>query len=75
LNVKVGLVKTEPASHAEVLRQPIFNNPLITNMTGHPLGVSGLSERCAIAKASCTRIKDLWDSEDKEWKNSHIINR
>jgi hypothetical protein len=36
----------------------------------------------AIAKAGCTRIKDLWDQEDKEWKslptfrmNSHVINQ
>ncbi len=34
LNVKVGLAKSEPASHAEVLRQPIFNNPFILNTTG-----------------------------------------
>jgi hypothetical protein len=41
LNVRVGLTKSEPASHAEVLRQPIFSNLLIVNTTGHPLGVSG----------------------------------
>jgi hypothetical protein len=44
-------------------------------MIGHPLRVSGLSEGCAITKANCTRIKDIWDLKDKEWKNSHVINR
>jgi hypothetical protein len=57
----VGLVKTKLTSQAEVLRQPIFNNPLVTNVVGHPLGMSGLNERRAITKVGCTRIKDLWD--------------
>jgi hypothetical protein len=82
MNMRAGLVKIELTSQMEVLRQPIFSNPLITNAVGHPLGVSRLSEGQAIAKASCTKIKDLWDREDKEWKNllalrmnSHVINR
>jgi hypothetical protein len=44
LNVRVGLAKSEPASHVEVLEQPIFSNPLILNRTGLPLGVCGLNE-------------------------------
>jgi hypothetical protein len=82
MNVKVGLVKTEPTSQMEVLMQPIFSNPLVINVVGRHLGVSGLSEGRAIAKARCTIIKDLWDREDREWKNlsalgmnSHFINR
>lgn len=81
MNVRASLVKTEPTPQVEVLRQPIFNNPLVTNVAGYQLGVSGLNEGRAIAKVGCTRIKDLWDSEDREWKsfsilgmNSHIIN-
>ncbi len=61
LNIRVGLVKSKPASHVEVLRQPIFNNPLILNTSGLPLGVSGRNEGQAIANSGCTRIKDLWD--------------
>jgi hypothetical protein len=82
LNVRASLVKTELTSQAEVLRQPIFSNPLVTNTAGHPLGVIRLSEGQAITKADYTRIKVLWDLEDREWKrlpifgmNSHIINR
>jgi len=82
MNVRVGLVKTEPTSQVEVLKKPIFNNPLVTNVVGHPLGVNGLNEGQAIIKASCTRIKDLWDREGKEWNslltlgmNSRIINQ
>jgi hypothetical protein len=73
LNVKVGLAKSELASHAEVLRQPIFNNPFILNTTGHPLGVCGLSEGRAIANSGCTRIKDFWDSEGKAWKSLQAL--
>jgi hypothetical protein len=69
LNVKVGLAKSKPASHVEVLRQPIFSNPLILNTTGHPLGVCGLNEGHAIANSGYTRIKDLWDPEGRAWKN------
>jgi len=80
--VRARLTKIEPTSQAEVLQQPIFNNPLVTNYAGRPLKVSGLSEGLAIVKAGCTRIKDLWDQEDKEWKSlpalemsSHVTNR
>ncbi len=82
LNVTTGLMRTKPTSQAKVLKQPIFSNPLVTNTAGHPLGVSALSKGRTIAKAGCTKIKDLWDEEDWEWKslpalemNSHIINR
>jgi hypothetical protein len=82
MNVRAGLVKTKPTLQAEVLKQPIFNNPLVTNVVGRTLGVNGLNERHAITKVGCTKIKDLWDWEDREWKslltlgmNSHIINR
>jgi len=66
MNVRVGLVKTELTSQVEVLKQPIFNNPLITNVVDRPLGVNRLNEGPAIAKVSYTKIKNLWDQEDKE---------
>jgi len=79
--VKTSFAKIEPTSQAKILRQPIFSNPLVTNYAGRPLRVSGLSERRTIAKAGCTRIRDLWDQENKEWKSllalgmsSHVIN-
>jgi hypothetical protein len=68
-NVRVGLTKSEPTSHAKVLKQPIFSNPLILNMTGLPLGVCGLSEERAITNSSYTKIKDLWDPEGRAWKS------
>jgi hypothetical protein len=73
LNVRVGLTKFKPASHMEVLRQPIFNNPLILNTTGHPLRVCSLTERRAIANSGCTRIKDFWDPEGRAWKSLHAF--
>jgi len=82
MNVRASLMKTKPTSQAEVLKQPIFGNPLVTNVVNCTLGVNGLSEGRTITKARCTKIKDLWDWEDREWKslptlgmNSHIINR
>jgi len=72
-NVRIGLVKSELASHGKVLRQPIFNNPLILNTTGLPLGVCGLSEGRTIANSGCTRIKDLWDLEGRTWKSLQAL--
>jgi hypothetical protein len=69
LNVKVGLAKSESTSLVEVLRHPIFSNPLILNTIDLPLGVCGLSEARAIANSDCTRIKDLWDPEGRAWKS------
>lgn len=66
MNVRANLVKTKPTSQVEVFRQPIFNNPLVINDVGRPLGVSGLNKGRTIAKVSYTKIKDLWDREDKE---------
>jgi hypothetical protein len=73
LNVRVSLAKFEPTSHTEVFRQPIFNNLLILNTTGHPLGMCGRSEGCTIANYGCIRIKDLWDSEDRAWKSFQAL--
>jgi hypothetical protein len=44
LNIRIRLAKFEPASHAKVLRQPIFSNPFILNTTSLPMGVSGRNE-------------------------------
>jgi hypothetical protein len=73
LNIRVGLAKFEPASHAEVLKQPIFNNPLIFNTIGFPLGVCGFNERRTIANSDCTKIKDLWDPEGRAWKSLQAL--
>jgi hypothetical protein len=73
LNVKVGIAKFELASHAEVFRQPIFSNPHILNIIGHPLGVCGRSEGCAIANSSYIQIKDLWDPEGRAWKSFQAL--
>jgi hypothetical protein len=34
--LRVGLAKSKPTSHAEVLKQPIFSNPLILNTNSLP---------------------------------------
>ncbi len=69
MKVRPGLTKTPPTCTAEIFRQPIFGNPLILNLNGVPLGLSGLSEGNAFVCAGCTRIKDLWNRERQEWKS------
>jgi hypothetical protein len=54
---------------AEILRQPIFGNPLITNPNGKPLGYSGKSEGNALANAGRSRIRDFWDPKENKWKD------
>ncbi len=44
LNVRPGLIKSNPTNLDEVLRQPLFGNPSIFNASGTPLGVGGVSE-------------------------------
>ncbi len=53
----------EPTNVAEVLRQPVFGNPLITNQDSRPLGLSGKSEGNALANAGHSRVGDFWDPE------------
>jgi len=68
MSVRPGLYKSEPTNSAETLRQPIFGNPLIVNQEGKPLGLNDKSEGNSLANARCSRVKDFWDSEEKEWK-------
>jgi len=68
LSVRPGLSKSEPTNSTEMLRQPVFGNPLITNQDGRPLGLSGKSEGNALANAGCSRIGDFWNSEEENWK-------
>jgi len=68
LNVRSGLIKLDPSTAAETLRQPLFGNSSILSASGTPLGVSGLSEGCVFAQSGCSRIKDFWCKKNKEWK-------
>ncbi len=69
MNVRPGLSKMEPTNAAEVLKQPVFGNPLITNQDSKPLGLSGRSEGNALVNAGHSRIGDFWDLETNSWKN------
>jgi hypothetical protein len=69
MNVRPGLSKSKPTNTAEVLRQPVFGNPLITNQDSRPLGLSGRSEGNALVNAGHSRVGDFWDPEAKTWKN------
>jgi hypothetical protein len=46
----------EPTNAAEVLRQPVFGNPLITNQDSKPLGLSGRSEGNALVNTGHSRV-------------------
>jgi hypothetical protein len=69
LNVRPGLTKADPTNTAETLKQPLFGNPSIFNTSGAPLGLGGLREGNAFAHYGCSRIKDLWNPVEKEWKS------
>jgi len=69
LNVRPGLRKSEPTIHAELLRQPVFGNPLITNQESRPLGFSGRSKGNTFASAGYSKVRDFWDLETQDWKS------
>ncbi len=52
-----------------MLRQPIFGNPLVTKPDGNPLGVNGLLEGCAFARAGYTRLKNFSNTDVRKWKS------
>jgi hypothetical protein len=68
LNVRPGLIKSDPTNLDEVLRQPFFGNPSILNASGTPLGVGGVSEGNAFAQSGYFRVKDIWNVKAKDWK-------
>jgi hypothetical protein len=49
LNVRSGLIKSDPTNNAEILKQPLFGNPSILNSNDSPLGISSLREGNAFA--------------------------
>ncbi len=57
LNVRPGLIKSDPTNSDEVLRQPLFGNPSILNLKGILLGVG------ARAKATPLRTPDAPESK------------
>jgi sensor domain CHASE-containing protein len=63
MNVRPGLCKSKPTTYVELLKQPVFGNPLITNQENRPLGFSGRSEGNAFANADYSRVRDFWDSK------------
>ncbi|CAK9233230.1 unnamed protein product [Sphagnum troendelagicum] len=69
MKVRPRLTKAIPTTTAEILRQPIFGNPLVLNEREIPLGLSGLSEGNVFARADYTRTKDLWNFRRQEWKS------
>jgi hypothetical protein len=82
MKVRPELVKATPTNTTEILRQPILSNPLVLNERGVPLGLSGLSEGNAFARAGHTRTRDLWSHRGREWKSlaelgmsNHVSNR
>jgi len=73
MNVRPGLNKSKPTNAAEVLRQPVFGNPLITNQDSRPLGLSGRSKGNALVNVGHSRVGDFWDPEAKTWKNLSVL--
>ncbi len=59
MSIRPGLPKKEPSNLMELMRQPIFSNPSLTNARGEPLGVNGHSEGCAFARAGHTGISRM----------------
>jgi hypothetical protein len=69
LNVRPGLIKMDPTNTVEILRQSLFGNPSILNSNGSSLEISGLREGNAFAHSCCSRVKDLRNAANKEWKS------
>jgi hypothetical protein len=69
MNVRSGLAKSDPTNATETLRQPLFGNSSIRNSNGTLLGISGLREGNTFTKAGCSRIQDLWNPRNLDWKN------
>jgi len=67
--MRLGLIKANPTSSAETLKQSLFGNPSILNASGASLGLEGLRDGSAFARHGCTKIKDLWNPEERNWKS------
>jgi hypothetical protein len=69
LNVRPGLTKADPTNSAETLRQLLFGNPSILNASGVPLGLGSLRDGSAFVRHGCSRVRDLWNLEERDWKS------
>ncbi len=65
------LVECEAGTHQSgpnKLGNPL-SNPSIFNASGALLGLGGLRNKNVFARHSCTRIKVLWNLEERDWKS------
>jgi hypothetical protein len=69
LNVRPGLTKADPINLAETLRQSLFGNPSILNANSTQLGLGSLKDENAFVRHGCSRVKDLWNPEERDWKS------
>jgi hypothetical protein len=68
INVRLSMSKLEPTNKAELLRQPIFRNPFITNHESKPIGLNSKNDGNAFTSSGCSMVRDLWDPEEQDWK-------
>jgi len=65
--VRQGLIQRQPSILSELLRQPLFGNPLITESPDTPLGMGPNIGLHLWAKEGLTQIRHFWDTEKEDW--------
>ena len=68
--IRGGVKQKEPQSTQEILRQPLFGNPWITDDNGTPLGLEHGNRFSNWAAKGLQLVKHIWSEENMEWRTA-----
>lgn len=67
-SVRVGVMQVEPQTMEELMRQPLFNNPWITDPEGIPRGLEKSNSFVNWAIKCLRCIQDIWSIDANAWR-------
>jgi len=71
--IRGNLIQRESEIINEILRQPMFGNPMILEVADTPLGKGPNMRLHLWARSGICTIKNLWDEAEGDWKTAKAI--
>lgn len=73
--IQSGIEQQDPTSWAEIMRQPLFGNRLLTNEVGIQWGTESRSSLRRLAEKGFQQLKDIVSGNGQGWRTFQELNR
>jgi hypothetical protein len=73
--IQSGLEQQDPSSWAEIMRQPLFGNRMLTNEVGVQWGTESRSNLRRLADKGFQQLKDIVSGNGQGWRTFQELNR